>query len=296
MNMVEYRSEFISELRDRMDCNQEEFARIVGVTPTSLSRWENGRTRPKNRTWERLHDLDSIVRSTEDPDRLKRKLLMASSLIDEESPMDLLVEGELEERLQSSFDDDQFLEEIHLEAGLKWDDLLQRKLDYWLELVQRGEIPLENTEAWEELIQYVVPVAKLVKFITGVGIMPNKSRARFARKVFWIDFNRSIKREPLRKLISYGTRVEGYALVLVELVLAFEAYQEDAEELDDRDPEEQWEALEEWWDRVSGWEGDERLEKLLPRIKELCRTVLADVELKYAYKVKEELFSDPGEE
>lgn len=296
MNMVKYRSDFICELRDRLDCSQDEFARIAGVTTAALSRWENGRARPKNKKWERLHDLDSIVRSVPDPDRLKRKLLMASSLVEDEAPVDLLIEEKLEERLQSSFDDNKFLEEIHLESGLKWDHLLQRKLDYWVELIDAGEIPIGNKNAWRELTQYVVPVARLVKFITGVGVMPAKSRSRFARKVFWIDFNRSIKREPLTQLISYGTRIEGYAVVLAELVITLDQYQQDAEELESRDPEEQWAAVEDWWERVSGWEGDERLEELLPRIKYLCRTVLADVELKYSNELEEKLYGEAKDE
>jgi hypothetical protein len=207
---------------------------------------------------------------------------MASSLIDGDAPMDLLVDGELTESVRSSFDEEEFLEEVYLEGGLKWDEILQRKLDYWVELIVAGEIPLQHQPDWNELARYVVPVCRLVKFITGVGIMPAESRARFARKIFWIDFNRPIKREPLHRLISYGTRIEGYAIVLAELVVAFDQYQQAARDGEGRDPETQWESVEDWWDRVSGWDADDRLDDLLPRIRTLCPHVLSGIELEYA--------------
>ena len=37
----------ITELRSAMNVSQEDFAKLLGVAPVSVSRWENGHSKPK---------------------------------------------------------------------------------------------------------------------------------------------------------------------------------------------------------------------------------------------------------
>lgn len=42
----ECRSEQIKEIRKKLNLSQEEFAKKLGVSFTSVNRWENGQTKP----------------------------------------------------------------------------------------------------------------------------------------------------------------------------------------------------------------------------------------------------------
>ncbi|MDE7221650.1 MAG: helix-turn-helix transcriptional regulator [Ureaplasma sp.] len=43
--MIDYKL-LIPELRAAMNVSQEDFARVLGVAPVSVSRWENGHSKP----------------------------------------------------------------------------------------------------------------------------------------------------------------------------------------------------------------------------------------------------------
>lgn len=67
----------ILDLRKALDCTQEEFAKILGITAVALSRWENGKSRPQDRKVKLLEYLDDQLKEGAlPPGRLKRILLV----------------------------------------------------------------------------------------------------------------------------------------------------------------------------------------------------------------------------
>ena len=57
-----FKKEEIKFIRERLEMTQEEFARKIGVTVTTISRWERGDCLPKSRVViEKLKRLKSSV-------------------------------------------------------------------------------------------------------------------------------------------------------------------------------------------------------------------------------------------
>lgn len=100
MDTQAYRSEFVRDLREQLDCDQRTFAEIVGVTSAVVSRWENGHSAPRNSRWEQLHDLRDEVKYASHPQRTVELLRVASSVCPGTAPLELLVEGRLEAELR----------------------------------------------------------------------------------------------------------------------------------------------------------------------------------------------------
>ncbi len=50
-------SRLLPELRSAMNVTQEDLAKIIGVSPISVSRWENGHAKPKKIIQVRLKKL-----------------------------------------------------------------------------------------------------------------------------------------------------------------------------------------------------------------------------------------------
>lgn len=99
MDEKQYRASFVRELRHQLEADQGIFARIVGVSPAAVSRWENARALPSNTHWEYLHELDEELQCSSDPRRLIAMLKMAAMLCPQYSPLELLVQGQLEAEL-----------------------------------------------------------------------------------------------------------------------------------------------------------------------------------------------------
>lgn len=62
----------IKELRQRLDLTQEQFAREVGVTYSTINNWENGRRKPQPFLVQRLLELKREVEATKT--NVKRRL------------------------------------------------------------------------------------------------------------------------------------------------------------------------------------------------------------------------------
>lgn len=64
------RPEQIKEIRKRLNLSQEEFAKKLGVSFTSVNRWENGQTKPSKlarrqilNLFEQLNEYEKLVNS-----------------------------------------------------------------------------------------------------------------------------------------------------------------------------------------------------------------------------------------
>lgn len=51
----------LKKLREELDLTQEQFARILGVTVTSVSRWESNKFSPSPLAKEKLESLESLL-------------------------------------------------------------------------------------------------------------------------------------------------------------------------------------------------------------------------------------------
>ena len=51
----------IKTLRRGMRLKQPEFAALVGVSPITISRWENGQNDPTELAWARIEELESLI-------------------------------------------------------------------------------------------------------------------------------------------------------------------------------------------------------------------------------------------
>jgi putative transcriptional regulator len=60
------RSEMIKKLRNQLGLTQEQFAAKVGVTFTTVNRWETGRSRPSPLAWREIERFSKSV------DKVKR--------------------------------------------------------------------------------------------------------------------------------------------------------------------------------------------------------------------------------
>ncbi len=91
--------EKIIELRKSLDCTQEEFSKILGITAVALSRWENGKSRPQERKVKLLDYLEGqLSRGDLHPEQLKRILLVGGAVCQSGvSPLSLLASGLLTE-------------------------------------------------------------------------------------------------------------------------------------------------------------------------------------------------------
>lgn len=91
--------EKIIDLRRSLDCTQEEFAKILGITAVALSRWENGKSRPQDRKLKLLDYLKKQLREGAlHPEQLKRILLIGGAVCQRGvSPLSLLANGLLTE-------------------------------------------------------------------------------------------------------------------------------------------------------------------------------------------------------
>ena len=61
---VKDRSEIIRELRNQLGLTQEQFAAKVGVTFSTVNRWEAGRSLPSPLAWREIERLSEVVRRT----------------------------------------------------------------------------------------------------------------------------------------------------------------------------------------------------------------------------------------
>lgn len=159
--------EWIRALRDKLDCEQEEFADIIGVTTATLSRWENGRVSPRESAREKLRALEQRLDQTPaSPSRLKKMLLVAHIVAGEGgSPLDLLRAGTLRTSLRRGIDDLYLVEELYLQNQFGFLEIARRHVDHWLRGVRSGQVSVEDPEGWERLLGYVPPVMKLVYMI-----------------------------------------------------------------------------------------------------------------------------------
>ena len=48
---------FIAALRQRLSMTQEEFAHAIGVTVSTVNRWENAHAEPSKLAWKAIQDL-----------------------------------------------------------------------------------------------------------------------------------------------------------------------------------------------------------------------------------------------
>jgi len=58
------RSEMIKKLRIQLGLTQEQFAAKVGVTFSTVNRWEAGRSRPSPLAWREIERLSRTVNKT----------------------------------------------------------------------------------------------------------------------------------------------------------------------------------------------------------------------------------------
>lgn len=66
---------WVKSLRQRLGLTQEQFAREVGVTFSTVNHWENGRRRPQPFLLNRLREMDLALKSK--PERLTRNAARA---------------------------------------------------------------------------------------------------------------------------------------------------------------------------------------------------------------------------
>lgn len=59
----------IKELRRRLELTQEQFAQVVGVTYSTVNRWENGKRVPQPFLLRRLLEMKEELDSKESPSR-----------------------------------------------------------------------------------------------------------------------------------------------------------------------------------------------------------------------------------
>ncbi|TMA95846.1 MAG: helix-turn-helix transcriptional regulator, partial [Deltaproteobacteria bacterium] len=55
--MVERTGQTVRNLRQRLGMTQEEFARRIQVTLSTVNRWENGHAAPSHLAWRAIEDL-----------------------------------------------------------------------------------------------------------------------------------------------------------------------------------------------------------------------------------------------
>ena len=65
------RPEQIKEIRKRLNLSQEEFAKKLGVSFTSVNRWENGQTKPSKLARRQILNLLEQIREYETSANLK---------------------------------------------------------------------------------------------------------------------------------------------------------------------------------------------------------------------------------
>ncbi len=58
----DYTGDTLKSKRERLYLTQAELAEKIGVTPTAISAWEQGRNRPKLRHIKKLDELFNVVR------------------------------------------------------------------------------------------------------------------------------------------------------------------------------------------------------------------------------------------
>ena len=76
--MVERTGQTVRNLRQRLGMTQEEFARRIQVTLSTVNRWENGHAAPSHLAWRAIEDL--AKRQGADDELLGRTVLMAGAL------------------------------------------------------------------------------------------------------------------------------------------------------------------------------------------------------------------------
>lgn len=55
--------EEIQRIRETLQLTQEEFAHTLGVTVSSVNRWESGKTQPSRLAWLRIREIEQRTRS-----------------------------------------------------------------------------------------------------------------------------------------------------------------------------------------------------------------------------------------
>ena len=95
---MEFGAEAVRRLRLSLECSQEEFAKIMGVTVATLSRWETGKAAPRGRNESLFAFLRQRLESGVSPITLKKVLLLGGALLAAgTSPVALLQSGFLTE-------------------------------------------------------------------------------------------------------------------------------------------------------------------------------------------------------
>ena len=71
--------ELVETVRDKLDLNQEQFARVAGVSQTTVNRWEQGHSKPSD---ERLEHLKKLKEKIDEEEKDARaKLLMIAGAV-----------------------------------------------------------------------------------------------------------------------------------------------------------------------------------------------------------------------
>ena len=90
----EFTPQEIRDLRKRLNCSQEEFCKILAITVATLSRWETGKVIPHGRNHELLSFLENQLNEGEDPESLKKILLIGGVIAFQGvSPVALMASG-----------------------------------------------------------------------------------------------------------------------------------------------------------------------------------------------------------
>src|ERR1043166_2140772 len=77
-NMLERTGQGVRALRQRLGMTQEEFARRLQVTLSTVNRWENGHAAPSHLAWRAIEDLAKRLGATDV--LIDRTVLMAGAL------------------------------------------------------------------------------------------------------------------------------------------------------------------------------------------------------------------------
>ena len=102
---------FIRTLREKLDLTQKEFALLVGVTSSVVSRWENDHSNPVKRRWELLHDVNQKLNRehSDQLERVKLRLLMGAMLPIEDTAFELYNDDRLVDVLKDHVQQQQLL-------------------------------------------------------------------------------------------------------------------------------------------------------------------------------------------
>jgi len=293
----------IETIRDRLDCSQQELARIMGITPGALSRWKNGNAEPRSTREKLFIFLHDKTRQARDPAGLKKKLLLAEVLANDQPPVRLLAQGRLAATLKEGIDELKIIEDLFLQEGMTFFELTVRRTERWVQWAREGKIEVEDLETWQEILRFIPYVEEYVATLLWDPLIDLPEEVGSKLGEILAQYLRIREIEPIREKYkkssySYETSwpargVKGYldATGRAATVLLNYLEQTPREEL-----EQKWEGAEDLWQRFS-WPGDRSLEETLNYIAETVDAELLDqLHFPGNWEQLKKTGQDPGQE